>query len=154
VVEAYPGQVSVNVRHYPLAMHKDSEPAARAMQAAHRQGKAFEMSEKIFGNMKALSADDLARYAEEIGLNVEQFKTDWASDEIKKQVSDDLKAGQAAGVKGTPTIFVNGRRYQGQRTLEGFKPVVDEEIKAADELIKGGTSPDKVYEARAKANAG
>ena len=57
-------------------------------------------------------------------------------------------------MRGTPTIFINGKRHNGPRSLEGFKPVVDAEIKAADELIKAGTSLDKVYETRSKANAG
>jgi hypothetical protein len=57
-------------------------------------------------------------------------------------------------VRGTPTIFVNGKRFNANRTLEGFKPIVEDEIKAADELIKAGTPLEKVYETRAKANAG
>jgi predicted DsbA family dithiol-disulfide isomerase len=154
VVKAYPQDVAVHLRHYPLGNHKNAEPAARAMQAAHRQGKGHEMAEKIFANMKALSADDLAKYAEDLGLDVGRFKTDWESQEVKDEVAKDLKAGQAAGVRGTPTIFVNGKRYQGPRSVDGFKSLIDEEIKAADELIKGGTPLDKVYETRAKANAG
>lgn len=142
------------MRHFPLGMHKEAEPAARAMQAADRQGKAFEMADKIFANMKALSADDLAKYAGEVGLDVDKFKADWASQEVKDEVANDVKAGQSAGIRGTPSLFINGKRFQGQRTLDGFRPVIDAEIKAADELIKGGTPLEKVYETRAKANAG
>jgi predicted DsbA family dithiol-disulfide isomerase len=131
-------------------MHKDAEPAARAMQAAHRQGKAWEMADQIFANMRALAPDQLAGYASQISLDVEKFKADLDSDAIKKEVADDLAAGQAAGVRGTPSIFVNGRRFKGQRTLDGFKPIIEEEIKKADELIKNGTPLEKVYEARCK----
>ena len=65
---------------------------------------------------------------------------------VSLTVTDDTDAGKAAGVRGTPSIYVNGRRFQGQRTLEGFKPVIDEEIKKADKLIQSGTPLDKVYE--------
>lgn len=124
------------------------------MQAAHRQGKGFEMADKIFGNMKGLTPDIYEGWAGELGLDAGKFKDDFGSQSIKDEVANDSKAGKDAGVRGTPTIFVNGKRHNGARSLEGFKPVVDAEIKAADELIKAGTPLDKVYETRAKANAG
>lgn len=143
----------MHLRHFPLPSHSRAEPAARATQAAQRQGKGVEMAEKVFANMKALTDDDLVKYAGELGLDVEKFKADFASQEIKDEVAKDAQAGRGAGVRGTPTIFVNGKRYQGQRTLDGFKPLIDEEIGAAEALIKAGTPPEKVYETRAKVNA-
>jgi predicted DsbA family dithiol-disulfide isomerase len=134
-------------------MHKEAEPAARAMQAAHRQGKGWEMNDKIFANMRALSNDNLMKYAEEVGLDLGKFKADFESAEVKDEVAKDTAAGKAAGVRGTPSIYVNGIRYQGDRSLAGFKPVIDAEIKAADELVAGGTPLEKVYEIRSKANA-
>lgn len=124
------------------------------MQAANRQGKAFEMADKIFGNMKGLNADIYSGWAGELGLDTGKFNADFSSPAVKDEVASDTKAGKDAGVRGTPTIFINGKRHAGPRSLDGFKPVVDAEIKAADELIKAGTPLDKVYETRAKANAG
>lgn len=154
MVEAYNGDVSLHFRHFPIQSHAQAEPAARAMQAAHRQSKAFEMSAKIFGNMKGLNDGIYEGWAGELGLDVAKFKEDFSSQAIKDEVAGDAKAGRDAGVRGTPTIFVNGKRHTGPRSVEGFKPVVDQEIKAADELIKAGTPLDKVYATRAKANAG
>lgn len=154
MVEAYKGDVAVHVRHYPLPSHAQSEGAARAMQAAQRQGKGFEMADKIFGNMKGLTPEIYDGWAGDLGLDVEKFKADAASQAVKDEVQNDLKAGKDAGVRGTPTIFINGKRHNGPRSLDGFKPIVDAEIKAADELIKAGTPLDKVYEARARANSG
>lgn len=144
----------MHLRHFPLPSHGRAEPASRATQAAQRQGKGLEMADKIFANMKALTDDDLVKYATELGLDVDKFKTDFASPEVKDEVAKDAQAGRSAGVRGTPSIFVNGKRFTGQRTLDGFKPVIEEEIAAADALMKAGTSADKVYEARSKANAG
>ena len=140
----------MHLRHFPLPMHADAAGAARAVQAAKRQGKEWDLSHKIFENMRALKPADLETYAGGIGLNVDKFKADMADPAIAKQVEDDTAAGKAAGVRGTPSIFVNGRKYSGQRSLEGFKPVIDEEIKKADKLIQGGTPLDKVYEKLSK----
>ncbi len=153
VAAKYDGAVSVHLRNFPLAMHKQAEPAARAMQAAHRQGKAVEMSDKMFANMKALSDAELLKYAEELGLDVEKFKADFESQEVKDEVAKDLQAGKDAGVRGTPAVFVNGIRFQGARTVDGFKEVVDAELAKADALIKGGTPIEQVYETLGKKNA-
>lgn len=123
------------------------------MQAAQRQGKAEEMRDKIFENMRNLADSEYQRWAGEFGLDVARFKADFESGDVKAEVESDSNAGKNAGVSGTPTIFVNGRRYSGPRSLAGFKPVVDEEIQAADALIKSGTPLEKVYEIRSKANA-
>lgn len=109
------------------------------------------MADIIFKNMRALSDEQLEGYAKEIGLDVEQWKTDFASDAIKKEVADDLNAGRASGqVRGTPSIFVNGAKYAGPRTLDGFKPVIDGEIKKADALMKKGATIEQVYEKLSK----
>jgi len=127
-------------------MHPDAEGAARAVQAAKKQGKEWALTDKLFENMRALKPADLEGYVGAVGLDVTKYKADFESPEIKKQVADDTEAGKTAGVRGTPSIYVNGRKFQGQRTLEGFKPTIDEEIKKADKLIQAGTPLEKVYE--------
>lgn len=153
VAAKYDGAVAVHLRNFPLSMHKQAEPAARAMQAAHRQGKALEMSDKMFANMKALSDTELLKYAEELGLDVAKFKADFESQEVKDEVAKDLQAGKDAGVRGTPAVFVNGLRFQGPRTVDGFKEVVESELAKADALIEGGTPIEAVYETLGKKNA-
>ena len=103
------------------------------------------MHDIIFKNMRALSNENLETYAGEIGLDVPKWKKDFESDEVKKEVADDLANGQKAGVRGTPSIYVNGRKFQGARNFEGFKAAIDEEIKKADALIAGGTKLEDVY---------
>lgn len=104
------------------------------------------MHDIVFKNMRALSNENLEEYAGEIGLDVAKWKKDFESDAIKKQVADDLAAGRKAGVRGTPSIYVNGRKFQGPRNFEGFKSAIDAEIKKADALIKGGTKLEDVYQ--------
>jgi len=115
-----------------------------------RQGKGWEMSDILFANYRKLKPDDIDGYASEVGLDLEKFKADFDSDEVKKEVKSDTAAAGKAGVRGTPTILINGLKHRGPRTVEGFKPTVDAELKKADELIKKGTALDKVYETLAK----
>jgi len=127
-------------------MHADAAGASRAVQAAKKQGKEWALVDKIFENMRQLKPADLETYAGAVGLDVTKFKADFESPAIAKQVEDDTAAGKAAGVRGTPSIYVNGRSYRGPRTVEGFRPVVDDEIKKADKLMQSGTPLEKVYE--------
>ncbi len=109
------------------------------------------MTDIIFKNMRALSDEQLEGYAKEIGLDVEKWKTDFASEEIKKEVASDLNAARSSGqVRGTPTIFINGRKYQQARSLAGMKPTIDAEIKRADALLKKGITMEKLYEELSK----
>ena len=147
---AHEGTVAVHVRNFPLTMHKRAEPAARAFQAAHRQGKSIEMADLLFANMKALSDDDLAKYAEEVGLDMAKFKADYNDPAVAKEVARDLETGKAAGVSGTPAVFVNGRRYGGPRTTAGFNEAIEAEVKRADALLKKGTPEEKIHETLAK----
>lgn len=120
--------------------------AALAMLAAHRQGKGWEMHDKMFENNQALTRPDLEKYAGEIGLNVAKFKKDMDDPSLKAQVEKDQKIANSVGASGTPTFFINGRKLVGAQPFEQFKTVIEEEIKKADELLKKGTPPAKLYE--------
>jgi len=127
-------------------MHQRAMPAALAAEAAGKQGKFWEMHDKLFENAKALTDENFDSWAGELGLNVEQFKKDMADPANKKKVEDEQKQGNQLGARGTPAFFINGRFLSGAQPVEGFKAIIDEEMKKADELIKQGTPRDKVYE--------
>jgi predicted DsbA family dithiol-disulfide isomerase len=136
--------------HQPLSFHKNAMGAALAMSAAHRQGKAWKMHDKMFENNKALERADLDRYAGEIGLDVARFKRDMDDPKLKEQVLADQKIANSVGASGTPTFFVNGRKLVGAKPFEEFKTIIDEQLKKADALIKGGTKITEVYEKLSK----
>ena len=122
--------------------------AALAFQAAHRQGKAWAMHDKMFGNNTALTRDDLDKYAKEIGLDMARFAKDMDDPKLKEEVESDKKLGTSLGASGTPTFFINGRQLVGAQPFDKFKEVIDDEIKKADELIKAGTPVADVYKKR------
>ena len=109
-------------------MHKNAPAAHAAAEAAHRQGKFWEMHDRIFANQRQLSEEKYVEYAQEIGLDVEQFKRDSASAEVKKRVDDDARQAASLGVTGTPGFFVNGRKLKGAKPFASFKTLIDEEL--------------------------
>ena len=128
MLEQYPKSVKLVKKPFPLAMHKMARPAAIAALAAGDQGKFWEYNDKLFENYNKLSNQNFLTFAEEIGLDVEAFKKSLADPKHAQAVVKHTRDGSSAGVTGTPTIFVNGRRLN-NRSLDGFKQLIDGELK-------------------------
>ncbi|MDX2170725.1 MAG: thioredoxin domain-containing protein [Deltaproteobacteria bacterium] len=129
-VAAYPQQTRVVFKHYPLvSIHPQAMNAALAATAAGRQGKFWEMHEKLFANQRALAPEQVREYARQLNLDLARFDADLASDEVKNAVRQDIALAGRLGVRGTPTIFVNGRLLQ-NRSLDGFREIIDPALKA------------------------
>jgi protein-disulfide isomerase len=128
VMDEYPGDVKLVYKNYPLPFHNQAMPAAQAAIAAGKQGKFFEMHDKLFENYRTLNDDYYAKAAGEIGLDVEKFKKDFEAAETKSLVQDEMKEAGANGVRGTPTIFINGKKPQG-RSLDLYKGIIDDILK-------------------------
>lgn len=111
VLREMEGDVRVVFFHYPLPAHPHAAPAARAAVAAERQDHFWEMHDILFDHQLQLTDEDLERYATEIGLDMEQFHADIASPEVQARIDADRDVGREVEITGTPTMFVNGRRY-------------------------------------------
>lgn len=109
VMEAHPGKVRLVYKSYTLPFHQHGEPAARAAFAAGDQGKFWEMEHLLFERQQHLEDADLERYAAMLRLDIPKWKADMDSPAIKTRVADDHKLGEDLNLKGTPTIYVNGR---------------------------------------------
>jgi len=130
-------------------------PAALAAEAAGKQGKFWEMHDKLFEDQKGLTPDNFEKYAKDIGLDVAQFKKDMEDEGLKKRIEAQQKQGAQLGARGTPAFFINGRFLSGAQPVANFKKVIDEELKRADEELKKGTPKDKLYDSLiAKGKAG
>ncbi len=127
--KTYGDKISVSFKQFPLPFHPNAKPAAIASLAAHRQGKFWEMHDKLFANQKALKPADLESYATDLGLDMAKFKKDMADPVLAKQVDADMAAGQKIGVRGTPASFVNGIMVSGAQPFAAFKNVIDQELK-------------------------
>ncbi len=153
IMEKYPKDVALVFVNQPLSFHPNAKPAAKAFLAAHRQGKAWEMHDKLFANQQALQPADFDKYAQELQLNMARFKKDLADPGIDKQIADDQSLASSVGADGTPTFFINGRELSGAQPVGQFTAMIDEEIKKADALLKQGTKPQDLYDKLVAQNA-
>lgn len=119
--------VRIVFRNYPLdpscnpsvsrALHPDACLAAAAAECAHRAGRFWEYHDVLFENQKTLDRASLLRYARELGLDVDGFRTCLDDPATMALIREDIEAGDRLGVASTPTLFINGRRLEG--ALEG-----------------------------------
>lgn len=131
VMKAYPSEVKLYFRDYPLPMHTDAPKAAEAAHCAKDQGKYWEMHDKLFANQKALKVEDLKTYAKEVGVSdAAKFAKCLDSGEKKHIVDESMEAGRKLNVNGTPAFFVNGILLSGAQPFEKFKQVIDEQLAA------------------------
>jgi len=127
-VKAFPNDVRVVFKNYPLPFHQQAMPAAKAAIAAGKQGKFWEMHDKIFEKYKELGPDKYEAWAGELGLDVAKFKADMEAPETAALISEEMKQAGQVGVRGTPSFFINGRQPQG-RSFEIYKAMIEEELK-------------------------
>jgi len=111
----------------PLRFHKFADPSARAALAAFKQDKFWDFHDELFGAEK-LSNDLINNIAVKLNLDIAQFNKDMNSPEVRQQVKKDLLDAQKAGVTGTPTVFINGKKLK-NRSLQGFQAMIDKELK-------------------------
>jgi protein-disulfide isomerase len=103
-------------RHFPLpASHPHALAAAEAAEAAGAQGRFWEMHDRLYEHQTALEDDDLRRHARKVGLDLDRFEQEMRLHPYEGRVRQDLASGAASHVQGTPTLFINGTRYDGPR---------------------------------------
>ena len=115
-------------RDFPLGFHDRAQAAAEAAQCAHAQGKFWEYHDKLFENQGALQNENLKQYADDLGLDADDFGECLGSERFREDVTQDLREGSTYGVRGTPAFFVNGRFLSGNQPFDAFAKIIDEEL--------------------------
>jgi len=116
-------------RHYPLAdVHPQAQRAAEAAEAAASQGRFWEMASQLFANQDHLDDESLVRRAKKANLDARRFRKELGSGVHAPRVRSDYLGGVRSGVRGTPTLFINGERYEG---LLEFDALVGALLKAS-----------------------
>lgn len=137
VLEKYPQEVKVVFKNFPLQNHKFAMKAAIAALAAESQGKFWEFHDLLFENYNRINDQKIQDIALAVGLNQEEYEKMKKDPAIQGKVRQDLSDGRRAGVRGTPTVFINGRRLR-DRSLKGFQEVIDKQL---EKLGKTATKP-------------
>src|SRR5258707_1826075 len=125
----YPADIRLVFKQFPLDTHSQAGFAAEAALAAHAQGKFWPMHDKLYANFRDLAPEKINQWAKEAGLDLVRFTMDMKSGKYKPTVQKELDEGVAAGVQGTPTIFVNGKRYNGPIETAALEQVLQGELK-------------------------
>jgi protein-disulfide isomerase len=128
VLEKNPKNVKLVMKQFPLRSHHYARQGAAAALAASKQGKFWEFHEKLYANQKNLNGAKVQEIARELGLNMEQFNRDLKDPAIEAMINKDMENARQANVRGTPTIFINGKILR-HRSLQGFQQAIDEELK-------------------------
>jgi protein-disulfide isomerase len=127
VLEKYPKQVKLVFKNYPLKKHRFARPAAIAAIAARKQGKFWEFHDLLFKNYNRLNTEKINDIARLLNLDLEQFKRDQKSPDVLKRIRLDMSDAAKAGVRSTPSVFVNGKLLK-NRTMAGFKRVIEKNL--------------------------
>jgi protein-disulfide isomerase len=135
LMTAYPKDIKLIYKQFPLPMHPNAPLAAEASLAANDQGKFWQMHDLLFANFRKLSRENMLAWAKQIGLDVDKFKADLDSGKFRDRVKKDESDGEAAGVYGTPAFFIDGKLYNGPMTLEAVKPILEAELKGAAKTV-------------------
>src|SRR5262249_44543663 len=130
---------------------------------ARKQGKGSELQQKIWTaawtldpaggprvDFEKLKQPTLEALAQEVALDIARFRADLESADCKQSLERDQREMAAIGVSGTPAFFINGRRYMGARTADGFDAFVQEEIRKVDAALTGGAAVASYYDSLMK----
>jgi len=135
IMAAYPKEVKLIYKQFPLSMHPHAELAAEASLAARDQGKFWEMYDALFRNYRMLSRTRILALAKDLDLDLAKFTADLDSGKYKAIIQKDMADGDAAGVYGTPAFYINGKQYNGEVTLAALKPIFVAELKGGAKTV-------------------
>src|SRR5882672_1886110 len=151
----YGADVRLLFKQNPLPMHPDAPYAAKASIAAQRQGKFWQMHDKLFEaaashQPDALKQDKVDAMARDLGLDLERYQRDVSSPETEKVIRDDQAQAAKLGAGGTPHFFINGARVSGAMPYDSFKVVIDAQLKRANAALATGVAKRDLYESLIK----
>lgn len=132
LLAAYPAQVRLVYRHFPLTtLHPEAQKAAEAAVCANNQGKFWELHDTLFAEQNSMGVMALKEKAKRLGLDAKQFEDCLDSGAATAAVAADVAAGEKLGIGATPATFVNGRFVNGAVTLEQMTALIDDELHRA-----------------------
>lgn len=145
LVKAYPDDVRLVFKQFPLPMHPDAEIGARAAIAARAQDRFWAMHDRLFAQRHAMDEDDVVDHAVDLGLDKSSFSAALADPATAARVQADKAFGQARGVRGTPAFFINGRPFSGALPPDKLEAIIAEERDMAKAMIDAGCPRAEIY---------
>ncbi len=123
--QQYPDKLRVVFHQFPLPMHDGAHLLSEASLCADEQGKFWEYHDRLMGEQKKRDKEELAKLAQELGLDAEKFRACVDGGKNAAKTDADIALGKAVGVTGTPGFKINGRLSSGAMPAGALKPMVD-----------------------------
>ena len=130
MLERYPGEVKLVFKNFPLKNHNFARPAAVAALAASKQGKFWEFHDLLFENYNRLNEQKINEIAARLKLNEAEFKENQKNPRIVAQVKKDYEEGIHLGIRGVPTVFINGKKIR-DRSMKSLETAINLELEKA-----------------------
>lgn len=127
-LEEFKNDVRLYFKHYPLGTHTNARLAAEGAVAAHKQGKFWPFNDGVWTHSESLTPAKLEQIAKDVGLDVEKWRKDLESTEVRQRVTKDRADGEVLGLTSTPTIYLNGREFTDTRDIESLRDWINEEL--------------------------
>jgi len=129
LLKKYPNQIKIVYKHFPIRSHKYSFKAAIAAMAAERQGKFWEFHDALFSKYNSLSDQTIQEIAGQLNLDPVKFENDSRDPAIADKVKQDYQEGLQLGLRGVPTVYINGKKLR-DRGMENFEAEIEKELKS------------------------
>ena len=149
LMKDYEGKLRIVWKDRPLPFHNRAEPAALFTLEARKQkgDKGFwEAHDLLFENQPKFEDENFEEYAKKLGLNWPAVKNAIEKKTHAASIQADVALADSIQARGTPHMFINGRRLVGAQPIDKFKALIDAQLKVAEDLVKKGTPKSKVYE--------
>lgn len=127
-LDEFKNEVRLYFKHYPLGTHTNARLAAEGAVAAQKQGKFWQFNDGVWAKSEGLTPAVLEQIAKDSGCDVEKWRKDLESEEVRQRVQKDRADGEALSIQATPTIYLNGREYTDARDIDSLKDWINEEL--------------------------
>ncbi len=129
LVQRFPKDVKLVFKQFPLEEHSQAALAAEASLTAHAQGKFWPLHDKMYANFRQITYARILAWAGETGLDMKRFRADLDGHKYAARVHAEEQEGEVAGVEGTPTFFIDGKKFNGVFEVGAIAPIVEDEMK-------------------------
>lgn len=128
LLKAFPSDIKLEFRNFPLEMHPFALTAARGSYCAGKQNRFWDYHDALF-SMNALDSNSVNKVANDLGLDNGQFRSCLSSDDSQHSVAAEVNEALALGINSTPTLLINGRKYRGSMEFDDLKDQIEHELK-------------------------
>jgi len=139
LLKKYPNKVKLVFKNFPIRSHKYAVKAAAAALAADREEKFWEFHDMLFENYNRLNDQKIQEIVGVLGLDETEFKKQQQSPAVTEQIRQDYEEGIRLGVRGTPTVFINGKKLR-DRSMKSMETTIEKEVRKSQEKSQKETA--------------